>query len=82
MKQTETPTMNEIKVNCLSCGYKVDLDEAYGDYEGQVKCWGCGATLEIKTAAGDLKSVRLANLAAGSPAGEMDPVTRRFVLRK
>jgi hypothetical protein len=62
--------MNEIKVNCLSCGHKVDLDEAYGDYEGQVKCWGCGATLEIKTAAGDLKSVRLANLAAGSRAGE------------
>lgn len=31
-----------MKINCLSCGFKVDLDEdAYADYEGQVKCYTC-----------------------------------------
>ena len=48
-----------MKINCLSCGHKVDLDDAYEEYEGQVKCFACNAILEIKTEQGNLKAVRL-----------------------
>jgi ribosomal protein S27E len=50
-----------MRINCLSCGHKVDLDEAYDDYEGQVKCWACSAMLDIKTEGGKLRVARLAN---------------------
>jgi ribosomal protein S27E len=49
-----------MKINCLSCGHNVDLDDAYDDYEGAVKCFACGAVLNIKTQEGRLKSVSLA----------------------
>jgi predicted RNA-binding Zn-ribbon protein involved in translation (DUF1610 family) len=45
-----------MKVNCLSCGYSVDVDDSYSDYEGQFKCIICGAVLKIKTEEGKLKS--------------------------
>jgi len=48
-----------MKLNCLSCGHKVDLDDAYDDYEGQVKCFVCSAILEIRTEEGNVKSLRL-----------------------
>lgn len=48
-----------MKIICLSCGHKVDLDDAYDDYAGQVRCVACGAVLEIKTVAGGLRSVAL-----------------------
>ncbi len=48
-----------MKINCLSCGHKVDLGEAYGDYAGQVKCLVCGVRLEIRTEEGNVKSVTL-----------------------
>lgn len=47
-----------MKINCLCCGHKVDLDDVYDDYEGCVKCL-CGAMLEIRTEEGKLKSVKL-----------------------
>ena len=46
-----------MKVNCLNCGHTFDLDDAYDDYEGQVKCWICGAILEIKAEDGSLKTM-------------------------
>jgi hypothetical protein len=49
-----------MKINCLSCGYKVELDDAYDDYEGQSRCYTCRAIMEIKSADGRLKSVKLA----------------------
>ncbi len=61
-----------MKIICLSCGHKVDLGDAYDDYEGQVKCVACGAVLEIKTEAGSLRSVVIAQQggsAAASPSG-------------
>jgi len=48
-----------MKINCLSCGHKVDLDDVYDDYEGAVKCFACGAILNIKTEQGHLKSVNV-----------------------
>ncbi len=48
-----------MKINCLCCGHKVDLDGAYDDFEGPVKCL-CGTLLEIKTDEGKLKRIRVA----------------------
>lgn len=56
-----------MKVNCLGCGFKVDLDDAYDDYEGPVKCFACETTLEIRAEQGGLKAVKQANLALHSP---------------
>lgn len=50
-----------MKINCLSCGHKVDVGDAYDDYEGQIKCYVCGAILEIKTEGGNLNSVMLSD---------------------
>jgi hypothetical protein len=59
-----------MKINCLSCGFKVDLDDVYEDYTGQLRCYVCNATMEIKTEEGKLKSVKLARSAA-RPAVEV-----------
>ena len=61
-----------MRINCLSCGHKVDVDDAYDNYEGQVKCWACGAMLDIKTEDGNLRVVRLANQSA-APTISMAP---------
>ena len=60
----------EIKINCLSCGHKVDLDDAYGDYEGQVKCFACSALLEIKAEQGNIKSVKFLKITQRPSAEE------------
>ncbi|MBU1053958.1 MAG: hypothetical protein KKC46_09030 [Proteobacteria bacterium] len=49
-----------MKINCLSCGHNLDLDEeTYSDYEGQVKCYACGALLEINLVEGRIRSVNI-----------------------
>ena len=47
-----------MRINCLGCGFKVDLDDAYDDYEGPVKCFTCEAILEICTEQGCLKAIK------------------------
>jgi DNA-directed RNA polymerase subunit N (RpoN/RPB10) len=49
-----------MKVNCLFCGHKVELDDAYDDYEGPIRCFVCGTQLEIRTEEGNIRSVKLA----------------------
>lgn len=51
-----------MKINCLSCGFKVDLSDAYDDYEGLVKCFVCSALLEIKTEEGLIKSIKIVTI--------------------
>ncbi len=64
-----------MKVNCLSCGHNIELDEAYSDgYEGEIKCFGCEARLEIRTEQNALRSVRL--LDQPSPNGAHNRATR------
>jgi hypothetical protein len=48
-----------MRINCLACGHKVELDDAYDDFEGPVKCL-CGAMLQIRTEEGMLKSIKVA----------------------
>ena len=60
-----------MKINCLSCGFKVDLDDTYDDFEGPIKCL-CGALLEIRTEEGMLKGIKMAeplSRSAPSPSG-------------
>jgi DNA-directed RNA polymerase subunit N (RpoN/RPB10) len=58
-----------MKINCLSCGHTIDLDEAYSDYEGQVKCYACGALLEIKLEESLVKSVKFLKLTRSADNG-------------
>ena len=51
-----------MKINCLSCGHKVDLDDAYEDYEGHIRCFACSTLLEVRTEEGRVKSVKIMNL--------------------
>lgn len=61
-----------MKINCLSCGFKVELDDdAYVDYEGQVKCCTCSRLLQIGTIDGKLKSVRLVECGEPRPGDKM-----------
>jgi len=55
-----------MKINCLSCGHTVDLDDAYSDYEGQIKCYTCSALLEVKLSDSLIKSVKLYRQNSGS----------------
>ena len=46
-----------MKINCLGCGYKVDLAGAYDDYVGPIKCFACGVIMEITTQQGSVRAV-------------------------
>jgi ribosomal protein S27E len=61
-----------MKINCLSCGHKVDLDDStYEHYHGQVKCFACGSILEIEVREGKLDAVRLPIVSPASSSEEM-----------
>jgi DNA-directed RNA polymerase subunit N (RpoN/RPB10) len=62
-----------MKLNCISCGHKFDLGDAYEDYEGLVKCYVCGALLAIKTDEGSLKSMGLNNNPPAIATGSVTP---------
>jgi hypothetical protein len=51
-----------MKINCISCGHNLSLDEAYDDFSGLVRCYVCGSLLEIKTTDGKLLGVNLAQI--------------------
>lgn len=59
-----------MRINCLGCGFTLDLDEAYDDYDGPVKCFACEAILEIRTEQGYIKAVQQANIARHPSAEE------------
>jgi DNA-directed RNA polymerase subunit RPC12/RpoP len=63
-----------MEINCLGCGFKVDLAGAYDDYVGQIKCFGCGAIMEIATQAGNIRAVN-------AVTEEQIPVVEEFVVR-
>jgi len=60
-----------MRINCLGCGFKLDLDETYDDYEGPVKCFACRAVLEIRTRQGRIKAVQPVNRARHPSAEEV-----------
>ena len=63
-----------MEINCLGCGFKVDLTNAYDDYVGPIKCFACVVTMEIATQAGEVRAV--------SPVTEAPPPSAEvFVVR-
>lgn len=47
-----------MKIVCIFCGHKLDLEETYDDFSGLVKCYICRNLLEIKTQKGQLKGIQ------------------------
>lgn len=47
-----------MKVNCLSCGYEINLDhKIFDDYSGSIKCFSCGAMMAVITEQGAMCSL-------------------------
>lgn len=46
-----------MKINCLSCGFKIELDNSYENYDGAVRCHICKTLLVIRTEDGCVKKV-------------------------
>jgi hypothetical protein len=61
-----------MEINCLSCGHKVDIGDAYDDFEGAIKCFVCGGFLRIRTEQGQVKSVKLAGAQEFAPPSESE----------
>jgi len=57
-----------VKINCISCGFAVNLDDAtYSDYEGQVKCLVCKTILDLKVTDGSVNRVMIFDPAESRP---------------
>ncbi|MFI0434712.1 MAG: hypothetical protein ACH350_03155 [Parachlamydiaceae bacterium] len=37
-----------MNINCLSCGFKIGVDDSYEDYEGAIRCPTCKTLLVIQ----------------------------------
>jgi len=59
-----------MEINCLSCGHRVDIGDAYDDFEGEIKCFVCDGSLRIRTEQGQVKSVKLGSAQEFAPASE------------
>jgi DNA-directed RNA polymerase subunit RPC12/RpoP len=57
-----------MRINCLNCGHKIELDDVYDDYEGLIKCMTCRTLLSIKTEDSKLKGVGFATNPVASPS--------------
>jgi len=45
-----------MRVDCVSCGYAVNLDhKVFDDYSGPIRCYCCGAMMEMKTEQGRMR---------------------------
>lgn len=66
-----------MKINCLGCGFKVDLANAYDDFVGQIKCFACGTIMEIATQEGSIRAVRPLTEAPPAPAEELFDLSHR-----
>ena len=60
-----------MNIRCLSCGHIIDLDDAYSDYEGQIRCYTCNALLEVKLSDSLIKSVELYRQTGGAAKTRM-----------
>ena len=65
-----------MQINCLGCGFKVELAADYDNYEGPIKCLTCGASMEIKAQGGSVRAVKSVTEAPLS-SGPVGPVGGR-----
>lgn len=47
-----------MRINCICCGHRFDLGDAYDDYDGPVRCATCRNLIDIRTAGGAVRSMR------------------------
>ncbi|MDS4059777.1 MAG: hypothetical protein RKP73_14590 [Candidatus Contendobacter sp.] len=47
-----------MKINCISCGHDIHLDDNYDNYEGAIRCWVCSSMLDIRVEDGSIRSVK------------------------
>ena len=65
-----------MRVDCVSCGYAVNLDhKVFDDYSGPIRCYCCGAMMEMKTEQGMMRYL----IPADSPGMQVAEVRRVFV---
>ena len=64
-----------MKINCLHCGHKQDLGDAYDDYEGLIRCPTCGGLLDIRSVDGQMKACRPGTFHAPAPP-QMMPISQ------
>jgi len=64
-----------MRINCVSCGHRFELDAAYDDYSGLVKCSICRTLLQIQAVEGRLKSVCFPGMSNNAPVAPHAPVT-------
>lgn len=57
-----------MRINCLHCGHRFDLGDAYDDYDGPVRCNTCSGLLEIRTQDGSVRAMRFPSQPAAGPA--------------
>jgi len=48
-----------MKINCICCGHRFEMDDSYDDYHGLVKCSVCRSLLQITTEGGKIKAVEM-----------------------
>lgn len=57
-----------MKINCLHCGHRFELDDAYSDYEGAVRCPVCGGMSRLRIQDGLVKAAEpMADMVAPRP---------------
>jgi transcription elongation factor Elf1 len=68
-----------MRLNCISCGHSMTLDDAYQDFEGLVKCNICSALLQVKISEAKIKAVNLSGsqYPAPPPSTDVDIETMR-----
>ena len=62
-----------MEINCLSCGHRIDIGDAYDDFEGQVRCFVCAGLLQIKTKGGQRRRVNVGHVAGPARLSEEEP---------
>ena len=66
-----------MRINCIACGHRFELDDAYDDYSGLVKCSICRSLLQIASEGGRLRSVDLHTVPAVQPTPERKAPPRK-----
>ncbi|MGD0770671.1 MAG: hypothetical protein ABSB42_21015 [Tepidisphaeraceae bacterium] len=69
-----------MRINCIACGHRFELDDAYDDYSGRVKCSVCRTMLQISTEGGKVRAVDVAGQPAempGQPAVHSHSIPQR-----
>lgn len=54
-----------MKLNCVGCGHKIDLEDGYDDFSGVIRCYVCGNLNSVTISGGKIRSAALAPKSEG-----------------